>query len=162
MAPLPEQDFLDSVLELVSADKAWVPNGDGERSLYLRPFMFASETLIGVRAAAEYTYMVIATPASPFYPEPLKLWVTPDYSRTASGGTGMAKCGGNYAASLAASAEAAANDCQQVMFTDAATSTHLEELGGMNLMLVTKDGELLTPPVSEAILDGVSSSLRPT
>lgn len=156
MAPLPEQDFLDSVLELVSADKAWVPNGDGERSLYLRPFMFASETLIGVRAAAEYTYMVIATPASPFYPEPLKLWVTPDYSRTASGGTGMAKCGGNYAASMAAEAQAHENGCGQVLWLDSATRTNIEEGGTMNFFVVTKDDELVTPALDGNILAGVT------
>lgn len=156
MAELPEEDFLASVIELVATDHAWVPDGDGERSLYLRPFMFASETLIGVRSAAEYTYMVIATPASPFYPEPLKLWVTPDYSRTATGGTGMAKCGGNYAASMAAEAQAHENGCGQVLWLDSATRTHIEEGGTMNFFVVTRDGELVTPSLDGNILAGVT------
>ena len=159
---LDEADFLESIRALVSLDRDWVPtpaDPADEVSLYLRPFMIASESFLGVRASHEVDYYVIASPAGAYFSggiKPVSIWLTEKVKRSGQGGTGFAKCGGNYAASLAASAEAAANDCQQVMFTDAATSTHLEELGGMNLMLVTKDGELLTPPVSEAILDGVT------
>lgn len=130
-----------------------------EVSLYLRPFMIASETFLGVRASHEVDYYVIASPAGPYFAggiKPVDIWLSQDLKRAGTGGTGFAKCGGNYAASLQAGNQAAEKGCQQVMFTDAKESKYLEELGGMNLMLVTKDNELLTPNVSETILDGVT------
>lgn len=157
-----QEDFIESLRALVSLDSDWVPTPADETdevSLYLRPFMLASESFLGVRASREVDYYVIASPAGPYFAggiKPVSIWLTEDVKRSGTGGTGFAKCGGNYAASLAASAEAEAAGCQQVMFTDAAESKYLEELGGMNLMLVTKDNELLTPPASNAILDGVT------
>src|SRR6476620_6397182 len=103
---LPEADFIESLRQLVAVDEAWVPaGGAGEKSLYLRPFMFASEAFLGVRPAQQVTYSVIASPAGAYFsgvPEPVTIWNSHDYTRAAPGGTGAAKCGGNYAASLAA------------------------------------------------------------
>ena len=155
MAPLPEQLFLDSVTELVKLEKDWVPVSENEQSLYIRPFMIASEALLGVREAKSYRFSVICTPVGPYYSEPVKLWITPNYTRAAIGGTGEAKCGGNYAASLVATEEAYANGCGQVLWTDGAEHKWVEECGTMNIMFVTADGELLTPSLG-SILPGVT------
>ncbi len=156
MAALPEDDFVAAVAALVDLDRDWVPQPDGEQSLYIRPFEIATETLIGVRAANEYTFCVIASPVGPYYPEPVTLWATPNYTRAAEGGTGAAKCGGNYAASLAAAAEAHEHGCQQVIWLDGAEHRWVEECGTMNILFVTSDGELLTPELTGTILDGVT------
>jgi branched-chain amino acid aminotransferase len=167
---LPElstDDFLGSLEALVAADAAWVPAGPsgsrtqttGEQSLYLRPFMFASEAFLGVRAAKRVTYCCIASPAGPYFASgvrPVNIWISTAYTRAAQGGTGAAKCGGNYAASLIAQQEAAEHDCEQVMFADAAEHAWLEELGGMNVYLVTRDHELITPELNGSILEGVT------
>jgi branched-chain amino acid aminotransferase len=155
---LPQADFLASLDALIAADAAWVPS-TGEQSLYLRPFMFASEAFLGVRAAQRVTYCCIASPAGPYFASgvhPISIWITTRYTRAAPGGTGAAKCGGNYAASLVAQQEAAANGCDQVMFADAAEHAWLEELGGMNVYVVTADHELLTPELTGSILEGVT------
>ena len=157
---LDEQEFIDSVAELVRADQDWVPayaEGD-ERSLYLRPFMFASEAFLGVRPSAEVTYSVIASPAGPYFSGGVKgvtLWVSTTYTRAAPGGTGEAKCGGNYASSLAAQIEAQEHGCEQVLYVDGLEHKWLEESGTMNLCLVTTNGELLTPGLG-TILEGVT------
>ena len=156
MPALPVEDFLESLHQLVDLDRDWVPAPDGEQNLYLRPFMFGSERLIGVRASASYTYCVLATPAGAYYSQPLTLWVTPNYSRAAVGGTGAAKCGGNYAASLKAAGEAAEHGCGQVLWLDGAEHRWVEECGTMNIMFVTSDGELLTPATGGTILEGVT------
>ncbi len=158
---LSTEDFLASLDGLVAADKAWVAAGtaDAERSLYLRPFMFASEVFLGVRPAKRVTYCCIASPAGPYFAsgvKPVSIWISTTYTRAAPGGTGAAKCGGNYAASLVAQQEAAANGCDQVMFADAAEHSWLEELGGMNVYLLSKDGELITPELTGSILEGVT------
>ena len=156
MAPVAPEDFIAAVSELVDLDRDWVPSPEGEQSMYLRPFEIATETLIGVRAANEYTFCVIASPVGRYYPEPVTLWATPNFTRAASGGTGAAKCGGNYAASLLAAGEAAEHGCQQVIWLDGAEHRWVEECGTMNVMFVTADGELLTPELSDTILDGVT------
>ncbi len=151
-------DFLASLDALVAADAAWVPSS-GEQSLYLRPFMFASEAFLGVRAAKRVTYCCIASPAGAYFASgvrPVKIWISTTYTRAAPGGTGAAKCGGNYAASLIAQQEAAEHGCDQVMFADAAEHAWLEELGGMNVYVVTRDNELLTPELNGSILEGVT------
>ncbi len=156
MPALPVDDFVDSVTQLVALDQAWVPSAEREQSLYIRPFMIADETFLGVRAAKRYTYAVVTTPAGPFYPDPIRLWVTPSYTRAAPGGTGAAKCGGNYAASLAAAAEAHDHGCGQVLWLDGTEHRWVEECGTMNIMFVTADGDLLTPELTGTILDGVT------
>ena len=155
---LEPDDFLGSIEALVAADVSWVPSG-GEKSLYLRPFMFASEAFLGVRAAHRVTYCCIASPAGSYFAsgvKPVKIWISTVYTRAAPGGTGAAKCGGNYAASLIAQQEAAEHGCDQVMFADAAEHCWLEELGGMNVYLITTDGEIVTPELSGSILEGVT------
>jgi branched-chain amino acid aminotransferase len=155
---LPPEDFLGSIEALIAADAAWVPSA-AEQSLYLRPFMFASEAFLGVRPAQRVTYCCIASPAGPYFASgvrPVSIWISTRYSRAAPGGTGAAKCGGNYAASLIAQQEAASHGCDQVMFADAAEHTWLEELGGMNVYVVTNDNELLTPELTGSILEGVT------
>ncbi|MGI5952588.1 MAG: aminotransferase class IV, partial [Brooklawnia sp.] len=117
---------------------------------------FATETLIGVRAADEYTYICLGMPVMPFYADPLKLWVPPAFSRSMPGGTGEAKCGGNYAAAMAGEAEAHANGCDQVLWLDSATRTLVEEGGTMNFFAITSDGELVTPELSGQILPGIT------
>ena len=158
---LPETDFLAAVTALVRADQRWVPSGTGEQSLYLRPFMFASEVFLGVRAAEEVTFCVIASPVGAYFHggvKPVDIWVTDSWARAGVGGTGAAKCGGNYAASLAAQYEGYDHGCSQVLFIEAAGKDRVEELGGMNLFLVTSDGRLLTPALTGTILDGVTRS----
>jgi branched-chain amino acid aminotransferase len=121
--------------------------------------MIASETFLGVRPAHEATYYVIASPVGPYFPSgpaPVRIWLARDYTRAARGGTGAAKCGGNYAASLAAQQEATAHGCAQVCFLDAAEGRWVEELGGMNLFFVHDDGTLVTPELSGTILEGVT------
>ncbi|MDR1387439.1 MAG: branched-chain amino acid aminotransferase [Propionibacteriaceae bacterium] len=155
---LPPEDFVTAVRRLVEIDQAWVPDAT-EMSLYIRPFMFGSEQFLGVRSAAEVTFVVIASPCGPYFADgvsPVKIWISTDLSRAGQGGTGAAKCGGNYAASLLAGRQAHRQGCSQVLFTDAADHEWLEELGGMNVFLVTSDGRLLTPPTSGTILDGIT------
>ena len=157
MPVLPEAAFLRSIEELVKADVAWVPGGDG--SLYLRPFMFANETFLGVRPASEYWFVVIASPVGAYFKggkKAVSVWLSADYTRAAPGGTGAAKCGGNYAASLVAQAEAIKQGCDQVVFLDAAERRWVEELGGMNVFFVFDDGSMLTPPLGGTILPGVT------
>lgn len=156
---LPVQDFLTAVTELVKADQRWVPQASGEQSLYLRPFMFASEVFLGVRAAQTVTFSVIASPAGPYFAggvRPVDIWVTDKYSRAGVGGTGSAKCGGNYASSLIAQYEGYEHGCSQVLFIEAADKDRVEELGGMNVFLVTADGRLITPALTGTILEGIT------
>lgn len=156
---LPVEDFVNSVVELVRTDVAYVPDGDQEKSLYLRPFMIATEPFLGVRASHEVLYSVIASPVGAYFPEgvkPIDIWVTDEYSRAGVGGTGAAKCGGNYASSLIAQYEGYEQGCSQVLFIEAATKDRLEELGGMNLFVITADGQLLTPELTGTILEGVT------
>lgn len=158
MPVLPEELFLASIRELVQADRDWIPASEGA-SLYLRPFMFASETFLGVRPAQEYLYMVIASPAGAYFKggaPSVTLWTSEHYTRAAPGGTGAAKCGGNYAASLIAQAEAIREGCDQVVFLDAVENRYVEELGGMNVFFVFDDGSIQTPPLGGTILPGIT------
>ena len=156
MAPLPEPVFIEAVEQLVRIDRAWIPGGEG--SLYLRPFMIASEVFLGVKPSAEYLFAVIASPVGSYFkggPAPVSIWVSENYTRAAVGGTGAVKCGGNYAASLRAQAEAIDHGCDQVVFLDAVERRYVEELGGMNIFFVFDDGSLLTPPLG-TILPGIT------
>lgn len=161
---LPVEDFLASLEQVIIADAAWVPEPSvdgGEESLYMRPFMFADEVFLGVRAAQRVTYCCLASPAGSYFSsgiEPVAIWISRAWARSGPGGTGDAKCGGNYAASLQAQTEAAAQGCSQVLFLDAAEQKYIEELGGMNLFFVTKDGELWTPELTGTILEGITRS----
>ncbi len=157
MPVVPEALFLDAVESLVRKDADWIPGGEG--SLYIRPFMFASESFLGVRPATEYIFCTIAGPVGAYFKggaKPVTVWVTEHYSRAAPGGTGAAKCGGNYAASLLAQAEATKRECDQVVFLDAREHRWVEELGGMNVFFVLGDKHLVTPPLGGTILPGVT------
>ena len=157
MPNLPEELFVESIRELVAADKDWFPTVEGG-SLYLRPFMFASEAFLGVRPAKQYKFIVIASPAGNYFKSgapAVSIWVS-DYSRAAPGGTGAAKCGGNYAASLVPTREAFDRGHDQVLFLDAAEHKYIEELGGMNLFFVFDDGRMITPPLTGTILPGIT------
>jgi len=156
MAPLPEPVFIEAVEQLVRTDRAWMPSGEG--SLYLRPFMIASEVFLGVKPSADYIFAVIASPVGSYFmggPAPVSIWVSENYTRAAVGGTGAVKCGGNYAASLRAQAEAIDHGCDQVVFLDALERRYIEELGGMNVFFVFDDGSLATPPLG-TILPGIT------
>ncbi|TNU76546.1 branched-chain amino acid aminotransferase [Miniimonas arenae] len=156
---LPEADFLEAIRTLVHTDVEWVPTTPGS-SLYLRPFMFASEAFLGVRSARVVDFLVIASPVGPYFAKgvkPVSIWVTEDYSRAHPGGTGDAKCGGNYAASLLPQQRAAERGFDQILFTDS-TGENLEELGGMNVFVVSKDGTASTPRLTGSILEGVTRS----
>ncbi len=157
---LPAEDFLAAIGALVTADAAWVP-AEPETSLYLRPFMYASESFLGVRPAHEVQFLVIASPVGAYFSggvKPVSIWLSQDYTRAAPGGTGAAKCGGNYAASLAPMVEAAQRGCDQVCFLDAVEQRYVEELGGMNLFFVHRDGKIITPELTGTILEGVTRS----
>ncbi len=156
MAQVPEELFIEAVEQIVKIDRAWMPGGEG--SLYLRPFMIASEVFLGVKPSAEYLFAVIASPVGSYFkggPAPVSIWVSENYTRAAVGGTGAVKCGGNYAASLRAQAEAISHGCDQVVFLDAIERKYVEELGGMNVFFVFDDGSLVTPPLG-TILPGIT------
>ena len=154
---LPTEYFIDALKELIAADGQWVPSAP-DTSLYIRPFMFAKEAFLGVRPAEKVNFYVIASPAAAYFKgglAPVSIWLSTNYSRAGKGGTGAAKTGGNYASSLVAQAEAYENGCDQVLFLDSEENAYLEELGGMNVVLVKKDGTLITP-ASDSILEGIT------
>ena len=145
--------FIQSLRELIAVDGAWVPSGE-DQSLYFRPFMIATEAFLGVRPAQAAAYFVIASPAGAYFARgvaPVSIWLSEDYARAAKGGTGAAKCGGNYAGSYLAQEEAAGRGADQVVWLDAVERRWVEELGGMNLFFVHGEGEqaeLVTPPLT--------------
>lgn len=158
---LPElsvDDFMASIAALLDLDHAWVPDTE-EASLYLRPFLIGTDVFLGLRAPKRVDYLLIASPSGPYFPggvKPVDIWVERDYHRAGPGGTGAAKCGGNYAASLKPQMEAYDRGFAQVLYLDAATGGVLEELGGMNVFAVRKDGTVLTPIINGNILEGIT------
>ena len=159
MPELPPELFIAAIKQLIAADQDWYPSVEGG-SLYLRPFMIATEAFLGVRPAKAYKFIVIASPAGNYFKSgaPAITVAVSDYTRAAPGGTGAAKCGGNYAASLVPTAAAYAQGFDQVLFLDAVERKWIEELGGMNLFFVFADGSLSTPPLTGTILPGVTRS----
>lgn len=158
MAQVPEELFLDAVNQLVKIDAGWIP-APSVGTLYVRPFMIATETALGVKPSSEYKFIVIACAAGEYFSKdagPVTVWVEKRTVRASRGGTGEAKCGGNYAASLTAQQEAKANGCHQVLFLDANERKWIEEMGGMNVMAVMDDGSLITPPLGGTILPGIT------
>ena len=152
---LPTEVFLESLRQLIAVDEQWVPAAGGEASLYLRPFIFATEPGLGVRPADEYRYLVIGSPAGAYFTGGL----SHEYVRASPGGTGAAKFGGNYAASLLAQAQAAEQGCDQVVWLDAIERRYVEEMGGMNLFFVFGSGgtaRLVTPELSGSLLPGIT------
>lgn len=153
---MPEELFLETVNALVAQDAGWVPNKVGE-SLYIRPFMIATEVGLGVRPTNKATYILIATPAGAYFnpSKAVTVWISTEYVRAAPGGTGEAKCGGNYAASLVAQKAAAAEGCDQVVWLDAVERKWVEEMGGMNLYFV-KNNKVITPKLTGTLLPGIT------
>jgi branched-chain amino acid aminotransferase len=162
MAELPEALFTESLRALVDVDRDWVPDAPDE-SLYLRPFMIATDIGMGVnKPSGSYAYLLIASPAGPYFPtgvKPVKVWLSTEYTRAAPGGTGEAKCGGNYAAAFAGQAQATAQGCDQVVWLDAVEHRWVEEMGGMNICFVYGSGpsaRLVTPALTGTLLPGVT------
>lgn len=161
MPELPTELFVESIEALVEVDQAWVPSLP-EQSLYLRPFMISTEIGLGVRPANEYAYLLIASPVGAYWPQgvkPVSVWISTEYVRAAPGGTGEAKCAGNYAASLVAQAQAAEAGCDQVVWLDAIERKWVEEMGGMNLYFVYgsgSDARIVTPELTGTLLPGIT------
>jgi len=156
---LPTEIFVESLKQLIAVDGAWVPEPVNEKTLYIRPFEIAAENFLGVRAAHRAEYRVIASPVGPYFTgglKPVSIWIALDSSRAGKHGTGEAKTGGNYAASLLAQNEGYENGCSQVMFLDAESGRYIEELGGMNLFFVYNDGHVATPSLDGTILRGIT------
>lgn len=153
---LPVETFIETVNALVKQDMGWVPNKVGE-SLYIRPFMIATEVGLGVRPTNKARYILIATPAGAYFnpSKAVTVWISTEYVRAAPGGTGEAKCGGNYAASLVAQKAAAAEGCDQVVWLDAVERKWVEEMGGMNLYFV-KGNKVVTPKLTGTLLPGIT------
>lgn len=162
MPELPVDAFVRSLELLVDVDRDWVPAAGGEASLYLRPFMISTEVSLGVSPANAYKFIVIASPVGAYFPggiKPVSVWLSEDYVRAAPGGTGAAKFAGNYAASLLAQAQAAEKGCDQVVWLDAIEHRYIEEMGGMNLGFIYRDGDqvtLATPELSGSLLPGIT------
>ncbi|MFG1700350.1 branched-chain amino acid aminotransferase [Nonomuraea sp. NPDC049309] len=158
MPELPEETFVESLELLVDTDKEWVPTTEGH-SLYLRPFMIATQVGLGVNWPSKtYRYMVIASPAASYFTggvKPVSVWLSTEYTRAAPGGTGFAKCGGNYAAAFVAQRQAVENGCDQVVWLDAHEHRYVEEMGGMNLFFVI-GGKLVTPALTGTLLPGIT------
>jgi len=160
---LPEltvEEFIETITTLVKQDRKWVPMKVGE-SLYIRPFMFATEVGLGVRPSNRAKYVLIATPAGAYFnaANAVTVWISTEYVRAAIGGTGEAKCGGNYAASLVAQKQAATKGCDQVVWLDAVERKWVEEMGGMNLYFVKgsgKDATVITPKLTGTLLPGIT------
>lgn len=162
MPELPDELFLGSIRELLAVDSRWVPTRQGD-SLYLRPFMIATEVGLGVNSPSRsYIYTLIASPAGSYFAggvKPVSVWLSTEYVRAAPGGTGEAKCAGNYAASFVAQAQAVEQGCDQVVWLDAVEHRWVEEMGGMNLFFVFGSGEdarLLTPELTGTLLPGIT------
>ena len=154
MAVVPKQIFTEGLMKLVETDSAWVPAKSGT-SLYLRPFMYASEAKFGVKISEEYRFIIFTGPVPELYAKPIKVKVETDYIRAAKGGTGFAKCGGNYGGAYYPTKLAREQGYDQVLWTDGKENKFIEESGMMNVMFVIND-TLVTPPLSDSILDGVT------
>jgi branched-chain amino acid aminotransferase len=162
MPELPEETFIRALELLVAQDREWVPAGEGN-SLYLRPFMIATQRGLGVnRPSSSYLFAVIASPAAAYFKGgvlPVSVWLSEDYSRAAPGGTGEAKCGGNYAAAFAGQIQAVRSGCDQVVWLDAVERRWVEEMGGMNLFFVYgtgRDARIMTPALTGTMLPGIT------
>ncbi|ENN95067.1 branched-chain amino acid aminotransferase [Bartonella vinsonii] len=158
MPELPKEIFLDAINQLVKIDQKWV-SGLPNASLYIRPFMFGNESFLGVRPSKEYLFCIIASPVESYFKgeeKSVSVWIETDYSRAGPGGTGAAKCGGNYAAGLLAQSSAVQNNCSQVLFLDMIEHKWIEELGGMNVCFIMANNTLVTPALSGTILPGIT------
>ncbi|OFY87650.1 MAG: branched chain amino acid aminotransferase [Bacteroidetes bacterium RIFCSPLOWO2_12_FULL_35_15] len=154
MPSIPEELFMDALKQLIKLDKGWVPSNDGA-SLYIRPFLFATDEFIGVRPSDTYKFMIITSPGGAYYSEPVKVLIETNFIRAVEGGVGFTKCSGNYGRSLFPTKLAQQRGYQQIMWTDARNHRYLEESGTMNLMFVIDD-VLITPALGDTILAGIT------
>ena len=154
MPEVPGDIFMQALVELVGLDSDWVPSSD-DASLYIRPFMFATDSHVGVRASHSYRFMIFTCPVGAYYSKPVRVKVETEYTRAAMGGTGAAKAAGNYAGSLYPTKKAGEEGYDQLLWTDASTHSFIEECGTMNAAFVI-DGKLLVPATSDTVLDGVT------
>ncbi|MBS1559425.1 MAG: branched-chain amino acid aminotransferase [Bacteroidetes bacterium] len=154
MPAIPEDLFLNSLAALIDVDSDWIPTTEGS-SLYLRPFVFASEAKLGVKIADEYKFIIITSPVGPYFAKPVKLKIEEEYVRAAEGGTGFAKCAGNYGGAFYPTMLAQKQGFDQVIWTDAKEHKYIDESGAMNIMFVL-NGKLVTPKLTTSLLDGVT------
>lgn len=157
MAELPVDMFVEAVEAIVRYEQDWIPTAP-DTSLYIRPFMYASQPGVGVHPANSYRFVIILSPVGAYYPEgvnPIKIWVEDEFVRAVKGGTGFTKCGGNYAASIAAQVKAEQNGYTQVLWLDGVHRKYVEEVGTMNIMFYIGD-EIVTAPIEGSVLPGVT------
>ncbi|MFL0352052.1 branched-chain amino acid aminotransferase [Xanthomarina sp. GH4-25] len=154
MPHFPEDLFVVGLKQLVDLERSWIPPTDGS-ALYLRPFMYADEPFIGMRAATHYKFIIMASPAGPFFSKRIKLWAEKQYIRAANGGTGEAKAAGNYAAAIRPTELAKAKGYDQVLWLDAVEHKYIQEVGTMNIFFKI-DGKFITPKRDGSILDGIT------
>ena len=154
MPNFPENLFVEGLIELVGLEHNWIPPKQGS-ALYLRPFMYADEPFIGMRAATHYKFIIMASPAGPFFSKRIKLWAEKQYIRAASGGTGEAKAAGNYAAAIRPTELAKAKGYDQVLWLDAIEHKYIQEVGTMNIFFKI-DGEFITPKLDGSVLHGIT------
>lgn len=154
MPSIPEDLFFAALIELLKVDQEWVPSAPGT-SLYLRPFCFASEPRLKIKIADQYQFMILMSPAGKYFGNPYRLKVETEYTRTAEGGTGYAKCAGNYGSSFYPVKKALEEGFDQVLWTDAKEHRYIDEAGMMNIMFMV-DGKLITPALNTAILEGIT------
>ena len=154
MPPIPEDLFVNALKQLLSVDQDWIPKNPSH-SLYIRPFMFATDPYVGIRPSESYKFIVFTCPVGSYYSEPVPVKIETSYTRAASGGTGFAKAAGNYAAALYPAKLAQDQGYKQLIWTDAKEHKYIEEAGTMNVMFVI-DNKLVTPVSSDTILDGIT------
>ncbi|NHM05640.1 branched-chain amino acid aminotransferase [Flavobacterium sp. CYK-4] len=154
MPAFPEAMFLEALKRFVAIEKNWIPTAEGT-ALYLRPFMYADEAFIGMRAATKYKFIIFASPSGPFFSKPIKLWAETQYIRAANGGTGEAKAAGNYAAAIRPTEMAKAKGYDQVLWLDARDFEYVQEVGTMNIFFKIA-GKFITPNLNGSVLNGVT------
>lgn len=154
MPGMSEELFTASLEAIVKADEQWIPTAEG-CSLYIRPVVFASESKLGVKISDQYLFVIMTSPVGPYFSKPIRLKVELEYVRAAEGGTGFAKCAGNYGGAFYPTQLAREQGFDQVIWTDAKEHQYIDESGAMNIMFVM-DGKLVTPQLTSAILDGVT------
>lgn len=155
MPTVPEEIFLEGMRRLISLDKNWIPN-QPDHSLYIRPFMFSSDEMIGVRPSDNYKFMILLCPTGPYYAAPMRIYVEEKYVRAVAGGIGYAKAAGNYGGAMYATAEAKKLGYDQVLWTDAFEHKYVQEIGTMNVFFIIGD-KAITPDLEQGtILDGVT------
>lgn len=155
MPAVPEDLFMEGMRKLIELDKSWIPSRH-DHSLYIRPFMFASDELLGVRPSDNYKFMIILSPTGPYYTAPMRIYVEEHYVRAAPGGVGYAKAAGNYGAAMLATAEAKKRGYDQVLWTDAVEHKYVQECGTMNVFFIIGNSAITPDLEHGTILDGVT------